>query len=174
MYLMVVTQISSGKESACQCRRCKRLGFYPWLRKMPWLGNGNPLQYSCLEISMDRGAWQTTVHDVTKKWTWLNVHTHTHTHTHTYSHKGLKTVVWFLAVICLLKFWFTSISSYSGQGKCFGQEENLWPCLSLSAYVFLLAESYRQAQPEAGGLRQCPPSPGSFAEFQEEGWESHL
>ena len=146
----------------------------PGWGRCPGVGNGNPLQYSCLENSMDRGAWQTTVHDVTKKWTWLNVHTHTHTHTHTYSHKGLKTVVWFLAVICLLKFWFTSISSYSGQGKCFGQEENLWPCLSLSAYVFLLAESYRQAQPEAGGLRQCPPSPGSFAEFQEEGWESHL
>ena len=34
------------------------------------LGNGNPLQYSCLENSMDRGAWWTTVRDgVTKNWT---------------------------------------------------------------------------------------------------------
>ena len=32
---------------------------------------GNPLQYSCLENSMDRGAWQSTVHGVTKSWTWL-------------------------------------------------------------------------------------------------------
>ena len=32
------------------------------------VGNGNPLQYSCLENSMDRGAWQTTVHGVTKSW----------------------------------------------------------------------------------------------------------
>ena len=32
-------------------------------------GNGNPLQYSCLENPMDRGAWQVTVHRVTKSWT---------------------------------------------------------------------------------------------------------
>ena len=35
-------------------------------------GNGNPLQYSCLENSMDRGAWQATVHGVTKSQTWLS------------------------------------------------------------------------------------------------------
>ena len=34
-------------------------------------GNGNPLQYSCLEIPMDRGAWWATVHGVAKSWTWL-------------------------------------------------------------------------------------------------------
>ena len=32
-------------------------------------GNGNPLQYSCLENPMDRGAWQVTAHGVTKNWT---------------------------------------------------------------------------------------------------------
>ena len=32
-------------------------------------GNGNPLQYSCLENSMDGGAWWATVHGVTKSWT---------------------------------------------------------------------------------------------------------
>ena len=43
-------------------------------------GNGNPLQYSCLENSMDRGAWQAIVHGVAKSWTQLsNSHTHTHT-----------------------------------------------------------------------------------------------
>ena len=31
--------------------------FDPWIRKIPRGGNGNPLQYSCLEDSMDRGAW---------------------------------------------------------------------------------------------------------------------
>ena len=35
-------------------------------------GNGNPLQYYCLENSMDRRAWQATVHGVTKSWTRLN------------------------------------------------------------------------------------------------------
>ena len=35
----------------------------------PEEGNGNPLQYSCLENSTDKGAWQTTVQEVVKSWT---------------------------------------------------------------------------------------------------------
>ena len=35
-------------------------------------GNGSPLQYSCLENSMDRGAWKATVRGVAKSWTWLS------------------------------------------------------------------------------------------------------
>ena len=38
----------------------------PGLGKSPGEGNGNPLQYSCLENPMDRGAWQGTVHKVAK------------------------------------------------------------------------------------------------------------
>ena len=38
----------------------------------PGGGNGNPLQYSCLENPMDRGAWWATVHRVSKRWTWLS------------------------------------------------------------------------------------------------------
>ena len=41
-------------------------GFYPWVRKTPGEGNGNPLQYSCLDNPMDRGAWWITVHEVSK------------------------------------------------------------------------------------------------------------
>ena len=44
----------------------------------PGVGNGNPLQYSCLENSMDRGAWQARVHGVTKCQTWLSDWAHTH------------------------------------------------------------------------------------------------
>ena len=40
--------------------------------RSPGGGNGNPLQYSCLENSMDRGAWQATVHGVTKSQAWLS------------------------------------------------------------------------------------------------------
>ena len=51
------------------------------------VGNGNSLQYSWLENSMDRGAWQTTVHGVIKSQTWLTTHVCTcaraDTHTHT-------------------------------------------------------------------------------------------
>ena len=43
----------------------------------PGRGNGNPLQYSCLENSMDRGAWWATVYGVTKSQTQLSTHTHT-------------------------------------------------------------------------------------------------
>ena len=42
-----------------------------WLARSPGGGHGNPLQYSCLENSMDRGAWQATVHGVTKSQTRL-------------------------------------------------------------------------------------------------------
>ena len=52
--------------------QCRRLRFDPWVRKIPGEGNGNPLQYSSLENSMDREAWQATVHGVTKSWTWLS------------------------------------------------------------------------------------------------------
>ena len=41
--------------------------------------NGNPLQYSCLENPMDRGAWQAAVRGVTKSWIPLNGRTHKHT-----------------------------------------------------------------------------------------------
>ena len=39
----------------------------PGLGRSPWGGHGNPLQYSCLEKAVDRGAWWTTVHGVTKE-----------------------------------------------------------------------------------------------------------
>ena len=40
------------------------LGLIPVLGRSPGEGNGNPLQYSCLENSMDRGAWRATVHGI--------------------------------------------------------------------------------------------------------------
>ena len=41
-------------------------GLIPGLERSPGGGNGNPLQYSCLENPMDRGAWQATVYRVAK------------------------------------------------------------------------------------------------------------
>ena len=66
----------SGKESVCQSRRCKRYRFDSWVRKNPGVGNGNPLKYSCLENSRDRGAWQAIVHGGHKSWTWLSYWAH--------------------------------------------------------------------------------------------------
>ena len=54
---------SVGKESACNVGD---LGLIPGLGRSPGEGNGNPLQYSCLENSMDRRAWRVTVHRVTE------------------------------------------------------------------------------------------------------------
>ena len=54
----------NGKESACQCRRCR---FDPWVRKIPWRREWQPAQNFCLENPMDRGAWQAIVHRVTKE-----------------------------------------------------------------------------------------------------------
>ena len=47
------------------------VGLLPGLGRVPGGGHGNPLQYSCLENPMDRGAWRSTVHGVTKSWTRL-------------------------------------------------------------------------------------------------------
>ena len=57
---------SDGKESACNAGDP---GLIPGLGRFPGEGNGNPLQYSFLENSMDRGAWRATVHGVTKSQT---------------------------------------------------------------------------------------------------------
>ena len=54
---------SDSKESACNAGD---LGLIPGLGRSPEEGNDNPLQYSCLENSMDRGAWQAIVHEVAK------------------------------------------------------------------------------------------------------------
>ena len=50
----------------------------PGMGRSPGVGNGYPLQYPCLENSMDRGAWQATVHGDTKSWTWLSMQVCTH------------------------------------------------------------------------------------------------
>ena len=59
------------------------------LGRSPGGGNGNPLQYSCLENLTNRGTWQVTVHRIAKSWTrlkQLNTHACMHTHTHTHTH----------------------------------------------------------------------------------------
>ena len=51
-------------------------GLIPGSERSPGGGNGTPLQYSCLENPMDRGAWQATVQGVTKSWARLGPHMH--------------------------------------------------------------------------------------------------
>ena len=56
----------SVKESACNAGSAEDSGLISGLGKSPGGGSGNPTHYSCLEISMDRGAWWAEVHGVTK------------------------------------------------------------------------------------------------------------
>ena len=74
-----------------------------WVRllgqgRSPGGGNGKPLQYSCLQNPMDRGAWLATVHRVAKSQTrlsnrvYVHIHTHIHARTHTHTHTHTQSV----------------------------------------------------------------------------------
>ena len=62
MVLVVKNQTANAGDTRDSC-------LIPRSEKSPIEGNGNPLQYSCLENSMDRGAWQATVHGATENQT---------------------------------------------------------------------------------------------------------
>ena len=70
----MTTQISFPGGSEVKASACIAgdLGSIPGLGRSPGEGNGNPLQYSCLENPMDRGAWWATVHGVAKSRTRLS------------------------------------------------------------------------------------------------------
>ena len=58
-----------GKESACQCRSYKTCRFSPWIGKTLWVGNGNPLYYSCLEKFHEQRS-------LVNRHNWVTEHTH--------------------------------------------------------------------------------------------------
>ena len=60
-------------------------GLIPGFGRSPGVGNGSPLQQSCLGNLMSRGAWEATVPGVPKSQIQLSMRTHTHTHTHTHT-----------------------------------------------------------------------------------------
>ena len=64
----------SSKESTCSVGDTGNMGSMPGSGRSPGWGNGNALQYSCLENPKDRGAWWPTVHGVTKSQTQLSAH----------------------------------------------------------------------------------------------------
>ena len=58
-----------GSDGKASVYNAGDLGSSPGLGRSPGEGNGNPLQYCCLENPMDRGAWYATVYGVAKSWT---------------------------------------------------------------------------------------------------------
>ena len=60
------------KNVPVNARNARDMGFVPGLGRSSGVGTVNPLQYSCLENFMDRGAWWATVHGVAKSWAGLN------------------------------------------------------------------------------------------------------
>ena len=68
------------KKTPANAGDVRDMGSVPGLERSPGMEHGNPLQYSCLENHMDRGAWGATVHGVAKSGTQLkqlSMHTHT-------------------------------------------------------------------------------------------------
>ena len=63
LFYLIFPSTAVPKESAC---KAGDLGLILELRRCPGEGNGNPLQYSCLENPTDRGAWQARVYGVAK------------------------------------------------------------------------------------------------------------
>jgi len=79
------------------------LGLIPGSVRSPGVGNGNPLQLSCLENSIDRGAWQPTVHGFPKSWTQLSITTITHFGIHTNQYSLIRLYINKSNIFALLK-----------------------------------------------------------------------
>ena len=87
----------SGKESVHDAGASGDMGLIPGWGRYPGGGHSNPLQYSCLENPMDRGAWRAIVQRVSKSWTQLK-----QLSTHAYIYK-------YLFVLCLFKPQFSHL-----------------------------------------------------------------
>ena len=84
LHMLTQSQMSLVvKNSPTNAGEIRVADLIPGLGSSTGEGNSNPLQYSCLENFMNRGASLATVYGVAKSRTWLSERTHTHTHTHT-------------------------------------------------------------------------------------------
>ena len=93
---------ASGKEPACQCRRCKRCGFDPWIRKIP-----RRRAWKLTPVFLPgepHGAWRATVHSFTRSQTRLKgLSMHAHTHTYFFLPKS------YYKCTCLPGYWASQV-----------------------------------------------------------------
>ena len=91
LHLEIFLCFPGGSDGNKSAGNAEDQGSVPVLGRSPGEENDYPLQYSCLEHSMDRGAWWAIVHGVAKSQTQMSdSHTHTHTHTQTHTHTDLS------------------------------------------------------------------------------------
>ena len=100
---------SDGKESACNTRD---LSWIPGSGRLPEEGNGNPLQYSCLENPMDGGAWRAIVRRVAKSQTQFTDFTFTFMYTYICMYVCTHTYICVCVCICVGICVYIHISIY--------------------------------------------------------------
>ena len=71
-YIEIAENFSGGSDGKASAYNAGDPGSIPGSGRSPGEGNGNPLQHSCLENPMDRGAWWAAVHGVAKSWAGLS------------------------------------------------------------------------------------------------------
>ena len=99
---------TSGKEPTCQCRRHKRPGFDPWVRKIPlekWMTVFSSIlawrtPWTEELVGLQCTGPQRVGHDGSN---WVCMHTHTHTHSHTHTHTHSHTHIWASQVVLVVK-----------------------------------------------------------------------
>ena len=96
------------------------VGFLGLENPRPWGGNGNSLQYSCLENPLDSGAWQALVHGVAKSWTRLSNWAHTHSPCSRHDAFGLKSKITSAIMVWKHKVLFGSFFN-QGRRVCFSE-----------------------------------------------------
>ena len=152
---------TSGKEPTAIAGQVRDEGLIPGLRRPPGWGHSNPLQYTCLENPMDRGAWQATGHSVTKNQTQLKqLSTYT-------QHK-------YLYVKHIKSAWYCCYSAF-GDHRLLGYSRSpripLWQCFQFSHLVVsdsLWPQGLQQAR------LPCPsPTPGACSKSCSSGWWCH-
>ena len=75
-FIWIFPNGSAGKESICSAGDTGDTGLIPASGRSPGVGNGNPLQYSCLKKSKGRGTWWAMVQRVSKSQAWLSMKAH--------------------------------------------------------------------------------------------------
>ena len=92
--------------------------------RSPEEGNGNSLQYSCLESSVDKGAWRARAQGISKSWTPLSTHAHTHT-------ESIYLITFFLLFSEMFYFWYNLFGfhggSYGKESACNAGDTHLIP-----------------------------------------------